>query len=182
MLATMIGSPYREDLQALQRFGQHLGVAESLLDQFQSIPDRLPGDATHDGIEQLKRDARVAWEGLWDQLTQARAIAHSLGRDVEAYDRARKAAADIWLSAVDVDIGPWERTISGHRRTITWKSAPLRPAQDAIAALKAVLPEAVTTTSPPIDTDLRSHRWLRNYGALILLGLIVAFIVWRCAS
>jgi hypothetical protein len=174
---------YRGDHRPLVAFAQHVGVAEELLGQFKGIPDRLDGEqVTQDVLDLLKAEARVAWEGLWDHLGQAREIARSIGRDVGAYDEARRIAGDIWLRAIDVDIGPWQRTFSGGRsRAITWRNAPTEPATDAIEALRAVVPEAavLVASAPPPETDLRRHGWWRVMVAVVVV-MGVAWLVLAC--
>lgn len=177
-----MAAPYRDEHGQLQEFAQHIGVAEELLRQYEQIPQRLGADLTQEGVEQLKADARVAWEGVWEHLGEARAIVQTAGRGVAGYDRARAAAADIWLGAFELNIGPWESTVGGKRRTITWRNASTEPARDAIAALRAAMPEVVVTAPPPTPhVDLRRHGWLIDGWPVIVIAAIAALVVWRCA-
>ncbi len=174
----MLNTPYRDhDPQASTAFGQHLGIATALLEQFTQIPQRM-GGARPDEIRELEQEARATWENLWEQLGQARAIAKSLGHNVDAYDVARAAAGDIWLHAVEVSFGPWERVAGGQRRTVVWKSAPLEPARQAIQALNAAMPQVVISEPPPEDIDLRSgYKRIATYGPLAIIAAAVAYAV-----
>lgn len=174
-------APYRGDHQPFQRFGQHVGVAEELLSQFDGIPRRLAEDITHEHLEQLKGEARAVWEGVWDHLRQASEIARGMGRPVGGYAGARAEAGDIYAGAIHVHVGPWEPNYAGgKRRTITWHNAPTKPAVDAIAALRAAVPEVVVTRAPVPDVDLRSHGWLLDWWAALVIVLIAGLIVWQC--
>jgi hypothetical protein len=172
---------YRDDPAGLRDLGQHLSIATALLEQFTAVPARLArgGELRED----VSRDARVAWEGLWEQLDQARALALGLGRNVAAYDRARAAAANIWLGAAEVRQGPTERVLGGYRQTYVWKHAPTRPAIDAIVALRRAVPEA----APPLPlkqarVDLRIRPG--NGGALLAWLMIATsmFLFGWCST
>src|SRR5262249_26493482 len=131
-----VTTPYREqDPRVCDESGQHLGLAIGLLDQFEHILERVSGADVNE-LRELEHEARTAWESLWDQLGQARAIATSLGRDTKAYDAARAAAGDIWLHAAEVQISAWQPTVGSGGRTLTWRSAPTGPAKAAIGALR----------------------------------------------
>jgi hypothetical protein len=121
---------YREtDPRVLADIGQHIGLAAGLLEQFVAIPKRM-SNAKRDELRELEHEARTAWESLWDQLGQARELVHALNRDVSAYDAARRSAGDIWLDAARVDVHP----AYGGRSTFTWHTAPIAPAEAALAA------------------------------------------------
>jgi hypothetical protein len=166
---------YRTDLQALAEFSQHLGLAIALLDQFQLIPQRM-GGAKPDQLRELEHEARTAWENLWAQLGQARTIAQTLGRDTKPYDVARRAAGDIWLDAAAVEFGPWQHHVAGHRRSVSWRSAPVAPARAAIEALRAAVPEVVVADPAPQNLELRgAYKRVTEYGPL---AIIVAAVAW----
>ena len=114
----MSNTPYRDhDPRVSAAFGQHLGIATALLEQFTQLPQRM-GGARPDEIRELEQEARATWENLWEQLGQARAIAKALGRNVDAYDVARAAAGDIWLHAVEVSFGLIS-SLSSYNRTFS---------------------------------------------------------------
>ncbi|MEO8841906.1 MAG: hypothetical protein ABI704_10075 [Kofleriaceae bacterium] len=111
---------------------------------------------TSKGVNQHLIDAFVnafarSWETVWDQLKEARAIVAARHRDASAYDAARTAAGDIYLPATGTALDQMDRTVK-----ITWCSASTKPAHDAIAALKAAMPEVVIVEQAPIQVDLRS--------------------------
>lgn len=174
---------YRDDHAWLPRFVQHVSVAESLLQIFAYLPQRLRTDMEDSELADLQREARAAYEGIWENLGLARELAHARGRDVAAYDRARSAAGNIWNGA-KVDGGDWRggfgplRAI-GKSRQVFWASAPIEPAVAAILALKAIVPEVVI--APPAlqpHVDLRSYRWLRRGWPALVAVLVLALYAY----
>lgn len=163
---------YREtDPRALAELRTHLGLATALLEQFVEIPRRL-SPAAREELRQLEHEARNAWESLWDQLGQARNLARALGRDTTAYDAARRAAADIWLDAARIDV----HSEYGKGSTYTWRCAPTEPAQRAIDALRAAVPEIVVSEPPPQELELRrAHKRITTYGPL---AVVIAAVTW----
>jgi hypothetical protein len=176
----MSQAPYRgQDPQIYTEFAQHLGLAIELLDQFEQMPKRVPGASIHE-LHELEREACQAWENLWDQLRQARALATSMGRDTSAYDTARGAAGDIWLTAADVKIGAWQHHGRGQTRTITWRTVPTAPAKTAIKLLRAAVPEFVVHRSPLPDVELRSgYKFVVTYGSLVVVAAALGLLVWH---
>jgi hypothetical protein len=176
----MSQTPYREQgSQVFLEFEQHMGLAIELLEQFEQMPKRVVGASIQE-LHDLEREACQAWENLWDQLRQARAIATSLGRDTRAYDTARAAAGDIWLNAADVKVGAWQYSGHGETRTITWHTASTAPAKSAIRVLRAAVPEVVVHRSPPLDLELRSgYKFVANYGSLVVIAVVLGFLVWH---
>lgn len=172
-------APYRDDHQPLHQAAQHIGVAEELLDHFEQIPHRLVGNVSHEVLEALKIEARVAWEGVWDHLRQASEIVRGLGRPVGRYERARAQAGDIYVGAIDVRIVPRGRSYGGRRDpTISWRNAPTGPAIAAIASLRAAVPEVVVTRTPAPTLDLRSHGWLLDWWPLPVVVAIAGLVAW----
>lgn len=171
---------YRDDHTALRDVAQHLGIAAELLRQFEWIPRRVTG-TTREDLDQLAYEARVAWEGLWDQLGQARALARGLGRNVAAYDRARAAAADIWLAACELKVGGSERVLGGYRYTIVWKHAPVQPAREAITALRRAVPEAgvLTMAEPPATRGALAPS--RSLAGIVTVLVCMLLLGW-CAT
>ena len=169
---------YREvDPRLLADIGAHLGIATALLDQFVAIPTRMSA-AKREELRALEHEARTAWESLWDQLGQARELVRTLGRDVSAYDAARRSAGDIWLDAARVDIIGHGSTGYGNRITYTWHTAPIAPAQAAIEALRAVVPEVVISEPPPQDLELQPMRKrIEQYGPLAVIAAAVAWAI-----
>ena len=163
---------YREvDPRVLADIGAHVGLATALLDQFVAIPKRM-SVAKREEPRALEHEARTAWESLWDQLGQARELVRTLGRDVSAYDAARRSAGDIWRDAARVDI----HTAYGGRITFTWHTAPIAPAKAAIEALRSVVPEVVVSEPPPQDLELQPMRKrIEQYGPVVA---IVAAVTW----
>jgi hypothetical protein len=173
-------TPYRErGPQIFTELGQHLGLAMELLDQFEQMSKRVPG-ASIEELYELEREARTAWENLWDQLRQARAIAALLGRDTKDYDIARAAAGDIWLNATDVEVGAWQYTGNGKARTITWRTAATAPAKAAIESLRAAVPEVVVHKSPPAEVELRSgYKRVSEYWPIVVILAVLSYLAWR---
>ncbi len=163
---------YREiDPRLLADIGAHVGLATGLLEQFVAIPKRM-SIAKRPQLRELEHEARTAWESLWDQLAQARELVRALGRDITAYDAARRSAGDIWLDAARVDM----QTSASGRTTFTWHTAPIAPATAAIEALRAVVPEVVVSEPPPQDLDLQPMRKrIERYGPLLA---IIAAVAW----
>ena len=85
---------------------------------------------------------------VWEQLQEARALVAAKQRDVTGYDAAREAAGDIYLPASGKAIQ------LGNAVKISWRNASTKPAHDAIAALKAAMPEVVVVAQAPIEVDL----------------------------
>jgi hypothetical protein len=164
---------YREvDPRLLADIGAHLGLATALLDQFVAIPKRM-SSTKREELRALEQEARTAWEGLWDQLGQARELVRTLGRDISAYDVARRAAGDIWLDAARADR---HTTYSGRTTIITWYAAPTAPAKAAIEALRAAVPEVVVSEPPPQDLELQPMRKrIEEYGPVVV---ILAAVTW----
>jgi hypothetical protein len=168
---------YRDDHQTLVQFAQHLGVAEELVRQFETIPRRMTAKMSGEQIAQLREEARAAWIGAWDQLTQARDIAVGRGRSVADYDEARRLAADIWVSSVQTEINALVHSVGGYKRTVSWRSAPTKPAKDGIAALRAAVPEAeglfIAPPTPHVDlSPSRTWWWL-------VPAVLIGLLVWR---
>jgi hypothetical protein len=163
---------YREvDPRVLADLAAHVGLATALLDQFVAIPKRMSA-AKREELRALEREARTAWESLWDQLGQARELVRALGREVSAFDAARRSAGDIWLDAARVDL----RTAYGGHTTFTWHTAPIAPAKAAIEALRAAVPEVVISEPPPQDLELQPlRRRVEQYGPVVAL---VAAVTW----
>lgn len=163
---------YREiDPRLLADIGAHVGLATALLDQFVAIPKRM-SVAKREELRTLEHEARTAWESLWDQLGQARELVRRLGRDITAYDAARRSAGDIWLDAARVDM----HSAYGRGTTFTWHTAPVAPAKAAIEALRAVVPEVVVSEPPPQDLELQPMRKrIEQYGPVVA---IVAAVAW----
>ncbi len=172
-------APYRDDHRPIQQFAQHIGVAEELLAQFESVPRRFANDISQDSLEQLKGEAHGAWEGVWEHLRHANEIVRAMGRSASGYAGARAMAGDIYVGAIDVRVGPWEHGYGGKRRTISWRNAPTQPAVDA---LRAAVPEVVVIRTVAPQVDLRSHGWLLDWWAgLVLLG-IAGVVIWWCVG
>ena len=159
------------DPRLLADIGTHVGLATALLDQFVTIPKRM-SVANRAELRALEHEGRTAWESLWDQLDQARELVRMLGRDISAYDAARRSAGDIWRDAARVDI----HTAYGGLATFTWHTAPVARAKAAIEALRAVVPEVVVSEPPPQDLELQPMRKrIEQYGPGVA---IVAVVTW----
>jgi hypothetical protein len=173
-----VSMTYREiDPRSLADIAAHLGLATALLDQFVAIPKRMTVAKPRE-LRELEHEARTAWEALWDQLAQTRALVRALGRDSTAYDAARQSAGDLWLDAARVDI----HTSAAGRTTFTWHTAPTAPAKAAIEALRAVVPEVVVSEPPPQDLELQPMRKrIERYGPLLAIIAAVAWAIVRFA-
>ncbi len=172
---------YRDDHQQLIQFAQHLGVAGELVRQFETIPRRMRPTMSGEDLAQLREEARAAWIGTWEQLAQAREIARARGRSVGAYDHARAAAADIWVTSVETEISAWMPTGTGaYRRSVHWKAAPTTPAKEAIAALSAAVPEAdgLVVAAPTPHVDLSPYHPALGWWPAFVLGGIAVGIWW----
>ncbi len=173
---------YRDGHKQLVQFAQHLGVAGELVRQFETIPRRMRATMSGEDLAQLREEARAAWIGTWEQLAQAREIAQARGRSVATYDAARRAAADIWVSSVQTEIGSWAPTGTGaYRRSVHWRAASTKPARDAIASLRAAMPEAdglvVAAPSPHVDLSPYHPAW-GWWPAFFVVGGGVAIWWW----
>jgi hypothetical protein len=119
---------------------QHLAIAQTLLEQYAALPRRVHGRLRDVELELLRAEARTAWEGLWDQLDQARRLAAAQRCDLRAYEHARACAGDIYLNCVSIAVGPWLGPWPFRRRRVTWVAAPIEPAIAALRALAAIAP------------------------------------------
>lgn len=175
---------YRDDHAWIPRLVHHVRLAESLLQIFASVPQKIRMDMEDWEIADLQREARSSYEGVWENLGLARELVATAGRDVSAYDRARAAAGNIWSSA-DVDAGGWRGGVGpmhglGRSRQVYVASAPIEPAIAAVTALRAAVPEVVIP--PPTQeaaVDLRSFGWLRRGWPFLFAAAMIAFVLWR---
>lgn len=176
-----MAAPFRdEDHGQTRAFAQHIGIARSLLEQLADIPTRMD-QVYADDVEQLAREARVLWEGAWEQLAQARTIVAGVGRDVSGYDDARASAGDIF-HAVKVE-SQWDPVRS---TTLTYSAPSVHSARRAIDALCAQMPAFVVSDPPPLgDVEVRPGRrlanWAERYFWLLAIAVvaIIALVVWR---
>jgi hypothetical protein len=180
-----VGDPFRDnhsDPATANRFSTHIGLAQDALDRVERIPERIAALDKGEVVNQLLIDAFVtafskSWETVWEQLQEARALVAAKQRDVTGYDRAREAAGDIYLPASGKAIQ------LGNAVKISWRNASTKPAHDAIAALKAAMPEVVVVAQAPIEVDLRSSskKLVEGLVAVIAAGilLLVAYGLYR---
>jgi hypothetical protein len=99
-------TPYREDPAWLPELAQHVGIAKELLQQVRMIPRQIR-HASEVERHALLSEAIVSWDGVWEQLGEARAIAHRGGRDVARDEHIRRLGVAMWVSARDVRDGGW---------------------------------------------------------------------------
>lgn len=118
------------DRSELGTFAQHLSIAETLMGVQHELDQALHPDSTR---EERMASAQ-AWNDLWIQLQQARAIATRFGRDVAAYDVAfARGGSCIDDPVMGLRIAPCARTAVA----------------EALDALRAAFPEIVIPRPPP---------------------------------
>lgn len=168
------------------QFSQHVGVAEDFLDRIEGIPRRLDGLERGDGITQelmdhFAREWAKGWQDAWDQLQQARDLVAKKGRDTSGYDAARAAAGDIY---VDVAVGKAVRAAGEVH--VSWRNVPTTTAREAIAALRAAMPEVVVVKHPPLEVDLSptSHKLVGIVQALLGFAVLgaIGYGLYRLAT
>ncbi len=157
------------------QFGQHVAVAEDILDTIETIPQRIA--SADEGVSQevmdvWAREMAMGWENVWTQLQEARAIVVARGREVGAFDAARTRAGDIWN---DVAVG--KSVTVGNEVHMKWRSVPTSTAREAIAALRAAMPEVVVMKQAPIDVDLRGTGSKVLDAAYVVGGIAVALAI-----
>ncbi len=177
---------YRDpDRSQLSDFAQHIAIAEGLLSEFNSYPGRVQamfkaGQVPTDTLDGLRALAASAWERLWEQLVEARAIAEKLGRDVSVFDQCRLRAGNIWMKGAEFNLDAWSGHGQHRTRLVTWRAAPNEPARGAIKALRAAIPEVVIARTrddePAVDLAPR-----RVWPWIVLVALL-ALAVWRIAA
>jgi hypothetical protein len=159
-------TPFREpDRSALATFAQHVSIAETLLGVIADLTAQVGIEADGNDTQRARGEA---WSSLWEQLGQARAIAARLARDVTAFNAARVRAGDPYVVAAQL--------------------APIPPAMrsaavDAIAALRAAIPEVVVP-SPPQPAEGATptspgSTWGWRPGAIFWfrIGILVALLL-----
>lgn len=155
-------SEYRDaDRTELSTFAQHISIAETMLGL---EVEQTAGLHPKSYPEELLAPAQ-SWDGAWEQLGQARALAIRLGRDVSAYDAAlARSGARVRDGVKGIVVAPVARAA----------------AHEAIAALRAAFPEVVVPQQPPAPTTPRSIPWrpgpMMVY-RLMLLGVVVVVAV-----
>jgi hypothetical protein len=177
---------YRDpDRSELANFAQHIAIAEGLLSEFNSYPGRVQamfkaGQVPTDTLERVRVLAASAWERLWEQLVEARAIAKRLGRDVSVFDECRSRAGNIWMKGAEFDVGSWRGSGQHRTRLVTWRAAPNEPARGAIKALRAAIPEVVIAR--PRNDEPAVDLAPRRLWPWIMLAALLALAVWRIAA
>ena len=159
-------SAYREpDPVKLADFAKHLEIALTLLGLNQSLGHRLLG-----GSPDLVQSYRESWSDLWENLTQARAIAVSLQRDIGHFDEHQARAGNPHHVAGGLT------PIRGEMRVAT---------RAAIDCLRAAVPEVVVP-DPAVETEPRpspglpvSVRW--RIGVFVFT-MIAAAMISYCAA
>jgi hypothetical protein len=152
-------APFRDvgDPAADSRFAQHIGIAEDALEDVEKVATfvrqflegGLAEGITQETLDAWGRRFRQGWESTWDQLKEARKIAVAKGRDVAEFDLALALAGDLYLGVAEgtaVEVG--------NRVHLKWKNVSTQPARDAIAALRAAMPEVVVVKQAPVEVDL----------------------------
>ena len=181
-----MGEAFRDDFGepgAANQFSQHIAVAEDQLDMIEALPRRLEAitdgrGLTNELLAHLAREWALGWERAWTQLEEARALVMRRGRDVSAFDAARTEAGDIWN-----DVAKGKAAAIGNTVHMTWQNVSTRPARQAVAALRAAMPEVVVVKQAPIEVDLRpgSHKvveMLQIAGGIAVVGLVI-YLVYR---
>ncbi len=140
----------------------------------------------------MAEQARFAWQFLWSQLDEARAIAVAYGRDVTVYDRARLEAGDVETNGASVEIGDGPDEYQKWHRYQTWRvvwfQANARPAYVAIRALRKAMPEVVVPKphEPENFSDEPTRRPSRVVGyvwwALIIAAVAGSMYLFHAAS
>ncbi len=148
-------TPYRgEDTSWFQAFGQHVGIAEGCLEDLSPLAQRFAASvrfALDSTLLELCNQVGSAWESMWIQLDQARSVAARRGRDVSAYDAARKQVRDRSSAAISFVLSDYHPTRfpPGQQLAYRTKEAVLyyvpeeSLARAAVAALRSAVPEVV---------------------------------------
>ena len=129
---TTFRDPDRSELAA---FAHHISIAETMIELNAELTGGLHAKSTNEE----RRAPQQAWEDVFEQAVQARAIAVRCGRDVSAFDAA------------------WART--GAKTPIYGKgtvvATPARQAAlEALDALRAAIPEVVVPRKAPPKTEM----------------------------
>lgn len=107
-------TPYRgEDTTWFQTFGQHVGIAEGCLEDLSPLAQRFAASvrfALDSTLLELCNQVGPAWESMWIQLDQARSVAARSGRDVSAYDAARKQVRNRSSAAISLVLSDYHPT------------------------------------------------------------------------
>lgn len=174
-----------DDPAAANRFAQHVGIAEDALEEIERIPryiDEIPRDQG-DGLSQEVMDIwmrrwATGWQNVWEQLREARAIVAQKGRDTTGFDAALAAAGDLYL-----DVASGKAVRAGNEVHVTWRNNSTVPAHQAIAALRAAMPEVVVVKQAPIAVDLAptSNKVLYVAGGVAAVAL-VGYLLYRAVS
>lgn len=167
------------DPAAASRFGQHIGIAEDALEGIEKIPamiEALPDGTglTQEVMDIWSRRWAAGWQAVWEQLRDARAIVVQHGRDISVFDAATSAAGNTY----DIDVATGKaRQVPGAVQ-VSWQNTSTKPARDAIAALRAAMPEVVVVKHAPLEVDLEpaGNKALLIAGGVGVLGLIVYLI------
>lgn len=192
-----MGAPYRDpETQWFQTFAQHVGIAEGCLEDLGPLLRRFEASlpmALEINLSELELQIGTAWEAVWNQLDQARALAAKHGRDVAAFDRARAEVRDRSVGAVRSRVAyraPTEFprgqqlvfSASGPAIVYYLPEAPL--ARTAAAALRTAVPEVVIPEAP--KTTIAATPWwvvwgpmLLVTGVLVLVGALAVYFVTR---
>ena len=183
-----MADPFRdnfEDPAVANRFGQHIGIAEDLLEEIARIPkyiedlgkqDRADGTGlTQEVVDIWVRKWSDGWQNCWEQLTQARDLVEKRGRDVSGFDAARTAAGNIFIGAAS------GRAVRGLGEVhVTWQNVSTQTARDAIASLRAAMPEVVITKQAPLDVNLEpSGNKVVYFLAAAAPLLLIAYLIYR---
>jgi hypothetical protein len=168
------------DPAKLNQLVQHLGTAEGLLDQYGEIPGRVEDTHEVPQFDAMKGEARSVWEGIWEQLKEAAELARADGRDLAAYDAARARAGDIFLADFRYQVVTRVND-PANRNFADWVQPDSEPANAALRALSAAVPEAATALDAnraPHHIELRTGTWWVKWTpVLVFVGILVAMLI-----
>lgn len=189
--------PYRDgDTAWFQPFAQHVAIAAGCLEDTNPLAQRFAASAafaSEGTLLELCTQVGAAWETLWLQLDQARALAARAGRDVSAYDAARAQVRDRSPRAIRFDLSSYHPASFPPGRQLAYRASgdtailyyvPEETlAHAALAALRAAAPEVVIPEPP--QSAISPLPWQARWGQVVVVVMMalllggIAFLALR---
>ncbi len=124
------------------------------------------------------REWSKGWQACWDHLQQARDVVAKRGRDVSGFDCARAAVGNVFTDAASGKAACGLAEV-----TVTWRNAPTERATDAIAALRAAMPDVVVTKQAPLEVELAPSSNKVLVILAVIAGLALAtYLIYRAVT